>query len=88
MTNTHVPVFGLDLPARVLAQLCLQSNDWLTDDEAWKATLPLLATDRAYALSVRHALRAECTGKGSPYVFLYSLREGKVRGIGGSRIRE
>ena len=77
-SNTRLPVFGMDLPARTLAQLCLQSGDWLFDDEAWNHVQIVLATDRAYAISIRSALANEFGSRSAGFAFLYSLRESKV----------
>jgi hypothetical protein len=77
-SHTRLPIVGIDLPARTLAQLCLQSSDWLSDDEAWKHAQIILATDRSYALSIRSALAGELVSSNPSFVFLYSLREGKV----------
>lgn len=77
-TGTRLPVFGIDLPSRTLAQLCLQPSDWLSDDEAWKHVQIVLATDRSYAVSIRSALATELVSSNPSFVFLYSLREGKV----------
>lgn len=76
--NTRLPVFGIDLPGRTLAQLCLQPSDWLSDDEAWKHAQIVLATDRSYATTIRSALAGELSARNAGFVFLYSLRESKV----------
>jgi hypothetical protein len=86
--ETKLPVYGLDVPARSLAHLCLLPNDWLFEDESWKPVATGLGIDRSYAASIRSVLQGEARTEKYEFAFLFSLREGKVSDRGGSIARE
>lgn len=76
--GAKLPVYGVDVPARVLAQISLLPGDWVDQDENWKHVQQLLSTDRFYASVIRNALLQEWHVKKSTHVFMYSLKEHKV----------
>lgn len=76
--GTKLPVYGVEIPARTLAQISLCSGDWVHQDESWKHVQQLLSTDRSYALAIRGALYQEYHNKKATHAYLYSLKESKV----------
>lgn len=80
-TKTPLPVLAVDIPAHMLAQLGLTS-DWIREDEAWKAMLHVMVgQERSYVESLRTTVReyaAKRSGRVGGWLWLYSLREGKV----------
>lgn len=82
-THSPLPIIAVDLPASILGGLALD-HTWLTEDDAWRAVLIGIPNeDRRYAEVVRDAVRTRGAGpsggRGGGWVWLFSVRESRVR---------
>ena len=77
--RSKLPVIAVDLPSSSLAHLALNPG-WITDDEAWKQVLADPAVDdRKYAETIREAVRKIVKEESQSVIWLFGVREGKVR---------
>jgi translation initiation factor 2-alpha kinase 4 len=75
--KSPLPLFALDAPQTLLTQLALDTG-WMTDDDAWRTLVASVSFDRQYGDIIKDTLR-EWGQKSGPFVWLFSVREGKVR---------